>query len=91
MAHQITLTDDDYAALSAAAARTGASIEELVHQAIAERLSAIESPRQIGSYQYPTGEPDTPEEEVEDEELAQLIGPEKPWLSEMAIEDRGPR
>jgi hypothetical protein len=39
----------------------------------------------------PTGEPDTPEEEAELERLAQVIGSEHPWLSEMIIEDRGPR
>lgn len=88
MAHQITLTDDEYAALSAAAARTGASIEELVHQAIADTFPI---PRQIGSYQYPTGEPITDEEEEEMERLAQEIGSEHPWASEIVIEDRGPR
>jgi ribbon-helix-helix CopG family protein len=91
MAHQITLTDEDYAKLAAAAARTGSSVAELLHQAIAERFSSQRPAKQTGSYQYPTGEPDTPEEEAEDEELARLVGPGKPWLSEMVIEDRGPR
>jgi hypothetical protein len=39
----------------------------------------------------PTGEPDSPEDEAEDEELARLFGPERPWLSDIIIEDRGPR
>jgi hypothetical protein len=88
MAHQITLSDEDYAALTAAAARTGASIEELAHQAIATHF---QMPKQIGSYQYPTGEPITDEEEEEMERLAQEIGAEHPWASEIEIEDRGPR
>ena len=62
-----------------------------MHEAIAQRYSAPKPVKQIGAHQYPTGEPDSADEEVEDEELAQLIGPEKPWLSEMVIEDRGPR
>lgn len=88
MAHSITLTDEDYAALATAAARTGIAIEELVHQAIAERFPL---PEQIGSYRYPTGEPITDEEEEEMERLAQKIGSEHPWASEIVIEDRGPR
>jgi hypothetical protein len=91
MAYQITLTDEDYAALAAASARAGMPIENLVHQMIAERFLSQEPAKQVGSYQRPTGEADTPEEEAEDEELARLVGPEKPWLSEMVIEDRGPR
>lgn len=38
----------------------------------------------------PTGEPITPEEEAERERLALLFGQGKP-VSEMVIEDRGPR
>jgi hypothetical protein len=90
MAHQITLTDDDYAALAATAARTGDTVEGLLHQAIAEHIAQAQLPKQIGSYQYPTGEPIS-EEEEEMEQLAQEFGSEKPWLSEMIIEDRGPR
>jgi hypothetical protein len=91
VAYQITLTDEDYTALAAAATRTGDSIEELVHRAIAERFASRGQAKQIGSYQHPTGAPITDEEEEEMERLAQEIGPEKPWLSEMVIEDRGPR
>jgi hypothetical protein len=89
--HQITLTDDDYAALTAAASRTGDTIEALVHRVIAEHVAQASQPRQIGSYQYPTGEPISDEEEAEEEQLAQEFGSDKPWLSDMIIEDRGPR
>jgi hypothetical protein len=91
MAHQITLTDEDYAALAAASARVGTPMEQLLHQLITERFFPPAQAKQVGSYQYPTGEADTPAEEAEDEELARLVGPGKPWLSEMVIEDRGPR
>jgi len=89
VAHQITLNAEEYAALSAAAARTDASIEELVHQAIAERFPP--TPKQIGSYQYPTGEPMTRQQREVMERLAQKIGSQHPWASEIVIEDRGPR
>jgi hypothetical protein len=88
MAHQITLTDQDYAVLTAAANRTGTSIEELVHQAI---TSSFPKPKQIGSYHDPTGEPISDAEEDEMERLAQEIGSEHPWASEIVMEDRGPR
>lgn len=91
MAHQITLSEDDYAALSAASASSGAPIEQLVHEAIAQRFAFPTPVKQIGSYQYPTGEPITEEEREELERLAQQLGSEKPWLSDMVIEDRGPR
>ena len=89
MAMQITLSDEDYATLAAAAAQRGAPIEALVHEAIS-KLDQTPA-RQRGTYEYPTGEPDSPEEEAEEEAIAQRIGPQRPWLSEMVIEDRGPR
>lgn len=91
MAHQITLTDEDYAALAAAAKILGTSVNELLHQAIAERFPQGESASQIVSYRAPTGKPISALEETEMERLAQEIGSEKPWASEMVIEDRGPR
>lgn len=91
MAHTITLNDDDYAALAAAARRTGATIEELVHQAITDQLTATRKPKQKGSYRYPTGKHITAEEEETVERLAQKIGDAHPWASEIVIEDRGPR
>ena len=89
MAYQITLSDEDYAALQAASQRTGEPVESLLHAAITRALNTQQ--QTIGSYQYPTGEPDTPKEEAEDERLAQSIAPGSPTLSEMVIEDRGPR
>ncbi len=91
MAHHIALTDEDYAALAAAAAHTGASLEELIHQAIVARFPGPSHRAQIGSYSYPTGQPITDDEEAEIERLAQEIGSEHPWASEIVIEDRGPR
>lgn len=91
MAHQVTLSDGDYAALKAVSARTGSSVEQLVHQALADSLPASQPPKQIGSYTYPTGEPLTDAEWAEEEALAQEIGSERPWASEIVIDDRGPR
>ncbi len=91
MAQQITLTDEDYAALAAAAARTGASLEELIHQAIVARFSTASHTAQIGRYQYPTGSLMTRQQREAMEHLAQKIGSQHPWASEIVIEDRGPR
>ncbi len=91
MAVQITLSDDDYAALQAAAAKSGKPINDLVHEAIVRQYTSSTAVQFKGIYSYPTDEPDTPEEEAEDEELAALLGSNHPWLSEMIIEDRGPR
>lgn len=90
MAYQITLSEEDYAALAAASAQTGEPIERLLHEAIAAHYESQPPTRQVASYRYPTGEPDTPEEEEEDDILAVSLGPGKP-LSEIVIEDRGPR
>ena len=90
MAYQITLTDDEYAALSAAASQQGEPIAELVHKAIASQYTTMPIQRS-GVYSHPTHRPDSPEERAEDERLAALVGSEKPWASEMVIEDRGPR
>lgn len=91
MAYQITLSEDDYAALAAASTQTGEPIEQLVHEAITAHYRPQPPARQIGNYQYPTGEPITDEEEEEMERLAQEIGDHHPTASEMVIEDRGPR
>ena len=91
MAHQITLSDEDYAALKAASARTGRPVEDLVHQALAGGLLVPRPTKQTGSYTYSTGEPLTEEQWAAEEALAQEIGSEKPWASEIVIEDRGPR
>jgi hypothetical protein len=108
MAHQVTLTlsDDEYQAVAAAAAEAGEPIEALLHEAVARRFTsrpASVSPSQpVSGYalsrylhsigfamNVPTGELDTPEDEAEEEELAQLLSKGKS-LTEMIIEDRGP-
>lgn len=92
MAYQITLSEDDYAALEATSTKTGEPIEQLVHEAIAARYIPQPSARQIGNYQYPTDEPITDDEEEEEmERLAQEIRDHHPTASEMVIEGRGPR
>jgi len=90
VAYQIILSEEDYAALVAASTQTGEPIEQLVHEAIAARYESPSPTWPTGNYRYPTGEPITDEEEEEMERLAQEIGPGKP-LSEIIIEDRGPR
>ncbi len=50
MAHTITLSDEDYAALAAAAERTGETIEQLMHQAIGSKFQA---PRSLTSRELP--------------------------------------
>lgn len=91
MAYRITLSEEGYATLLAASTRSGEPIETLVHEAIAKRFTPAQSRHQIASFEYPTDEFDTPEDEAEDERLAASFGSEKPWLSDMVIEDRGPR
>jgi hypothetical protein len=91
VAHQVVITDQDYAALADASARTGIPIEEFVHQAIAERLASFPLLKQIGTYTYPSAAPLTDEEDEEMERLAQEIGPGRPWASEIVDENRGPR
>jgi hypothetical protein len=91
MAYQITLSEEDYAALAAASASSGEPIEQLVHEAIATRFTASTPVKQIGSYQYPTGNPISSEDRARNERIAQGIGSKKPWASDMVIEDRGPR
>lgn len=103
MAHQITLTDDEYEALAAAAAVRGQSIEALVRERLAERFPAVrDSQSQTHDsliaamlaaghlVSVPTRIPDTPEEAAERERLAQTITPGK-LASDIVIEDRGPR
>lgn len=92
MAHQVALSEEDYAALTAASEQTGEPIERLLHEAIAARYTQESPAATTGKYRYPTGEPITDEEEEEMEQLAQEIGVQHdPTVSEMVIEDRGPR
>src|SRR5690242_5321775 len=104
MAYQITLTDDEYQRLSAAAAQQGKTIEELVRAALTTQLAQppankpAMTAREFEEHLYrkgiidhiPDHRPDTPEEEAERERLVRSIGPGTP-LAEIIIEDRGPR
>lgn len=106
MAYQmtITLTDQEYAALVAEATRSGKPIEALVHDAIAPHLPSPGTPqaamtsrafieqqhREGKILAIPTRRPLTPQEQTERERLAQKLATGKP-LSEIVIEDRGPR
>lgn len=88
MAHQITLTDDDYAALASASRQSGKPIERLIHEAIAAQYAPLAPSQPSATYDYPTGEPLTQEEREELERLAQDLGSERPWLSDIVIHDR---
>src|SRR2546427_6135195 len=104
MAYQmtITLTDQEYAALSAEASKIGKQPEALLHDMV-QRLqssSQVERPmtgrefmeklyREGDLLNFPRPRPLTLEEQAERERLAQLFAGGKP-ASEMVIEDRGP-
>ena len=102
MAYQITLSDQEYAALAAAAAKSGTDPERLLHDMI-QRLqppSQRKRPltaREVAERQYhegkishvPTRQSITPEEREARERRARRFAGGKP-ASEMVIEDRGP-
>ncbi len=102
MTYQITLSDQEYAALIAAASRSGTEPEQLLHDMI-QRLQTssqrkhAQTTREIGERQYhegkishvPTRQPLTPEEREARERRARRFAGGKP-ASEMVIEDRGP-
>ncbi len=102
MTYQITLNDQEYAALAAAAAKSGTDPEHLLREMI-QRLQ-ISSPRkrpltarEVIEKQYdegkishiPTRQPLTQEERAARERRARDFAGGKP-ASEMVIEDRGP-
>ena len=102
MSHQITLSDDEYEALKAAATALGQPVEALVRETLAERFPTLRGslPQERGGLveamwraghlsSVPTRIPDTPEEAAERERLAKTIAPGK-LASEIIIEDRGP-
>jgi len=105
MAYQmtVTLTDQEYAALTAEAEKTGKQAEALLHEILLQRLEAssqIKRPLTAREFEeelyreglienIPTRHPLTPEEQAERERLGRLFSIGKP-MSEMVIEDRGP-
>src|SRR5437588_7074280 len=104
MAYQMTisLTDQEYAALTAEAAKKGKRPEALLHEMMIQNLKEslpIKRPLTEDEFiekQYregkilniPTRRLVSPEEQAEREHLAQLFAGGKP-ASEMVIEDRG--
>ena len=102
MAYQINLSEQDYAALAAAAARHGTDPEQLLHDMIQRLQPSSQRKRSLTSHeiaerQYhegkishvPTRHPLTPEEREARERRARRFAGGKP-ASEMVIEDRGP-
>jgi len=102
MAYQITLSDQEYAALAAAAAKSGTDPERLLHDMIQSLQPSFQrkrpfTAREVAQRQYhegkishvPTRQPLTPEEREARERRAHLFAGGKP-ASEMVIEDRGP-
>ena len=107
MSYQMTftLTDEEYRALSSESRSSGKPLEVLLHEALRQHIRPSETihthsitRRDIQSYLYqegiteyiPTDEPNTEEDDAERQYLAHLFGQGKP-VSEIAIEDRGPR
>jgi len=102
MAYQITLSEQDYAALAAAAARSGTDPEHLLHDMIQRLQTSSQrkrplTAREVAERQYHEGkishvpalQPLTPEEREARERRAHRFAGGKP-ASEMVIEDRGP-
>ncbi len=102
MAYQITLSDQEYAALVAAAAKSGAEPEQLLHDMIQRLQTSSQrkhplTAREVAEKQYhegkishiPTRQPLTQEEREARERRARRFAGGKP-ASEMVIEDRGP-
>lgn len=95
----VTLTEQEYASLAAAAAQEGKSPEILLHELIQQLSSSASfSPRAFEKVLYeegliehiPVRQPETPQEQAEREYLGQVFANVggKP-MSEMVIEDRG--
>jgi hypothetical protein len=98
----VTLSDQEYAALAAEAARNGKRPEALLHDMVQNLEKSSHEKRPLTGKEFmqklyqegevlniPTKEPLTPEEQAERERLAQIFAGGKP-ASEMVIEDRGP-
>ena len=102
MTYQITLNDQEYAALVAAAAKSGTSPEQLLREMIHRLLTSSQSKHpltaeEIVEKQYlegkishiPTRQQLTKEEREARERRARAYARGKP-ASEMIMEDRGP-
>jgi hypothetical protein len=102
MTYQITLSDQEYAALAAAATKSGTQPEQLLHDMIKRLQPSSQSKRpllvrELAEKQYhegkishiPTRQSLTPEEREARERRARRFAGGKP-ASEMLIEDRGP-
>ena len=102
MAYQITLSEQDYAALAAAAAKSGTEPEQLLHDMIQRLQTSSQrkrslTVREIAEKQYregkishiPTRQPLTQTEREARERRARRYAGGKS-ASEMVIEDRGP-
>lgn len=101
---KFTLTDEEYTALVSESAQSGKSIEDLLHEVLSQhiwpssRQTHSLTRRDIQSYLYaegvteyiPNDEPNTQADEAERQHLARLFGQGRP-VSDIAIEDRGPR
>ena len=102
MAYQITLSDQEYAALAAAAAQSGTEPEQLLHDMIQRLQTSSQrkrplTAREVAERQYhegkishiPTREPLTQAEREARERRARRFAEGMP-ASKMVIEDRGP-
>lgn len=102
MTYQITLNDQEYATLAAAAAKSGTNPEQLLREMIQRLPASSQRKRPLTAYevvekQYhegkishiPTRRQLTQEEREARERRAQAYAGGKP-ASEMVIEDRGP-
>jgi len=99
----VTLTDQEYAELTAEAAKNGKQPEMLLHEFMVQRLRSSSqekrpmTERELAEKLYREGklltlatpQPLSAEEQAERERLARLFAGDKP-ASEMVIEDRGP-
>jgi hypothetical protein len=102
LTYQITLSDQEYAALAAAAAKSGTVPEQFLHDMIEHLQTSSQrkhplTAHEVAEKQYhegkishiPTRQPLTPEEREARERRARRFARGKP-ASEMVIEDRGP-
>jgi len=102
MTYQIILSEQEYAALAAAAAKSGTEPEQLLHDMIQRLQPSYQSKhpltvRELAEKQHhegkisniPTQQPLTTEEREARERRARHFAGGKP-ASEMVIEDRGP-